>query len=301
MKEGVVGVLCGISLLGAGKLAQFVAPQLKAPAGLTLHQQEELEESAVASVFGEFRSSVADFLWLEADRYLHAGVATRGQLETEKQDKKVGKVQGTAKHDKHHDETTTVPNVESDWRGLLGDIERQTQPYMDMSQHEERDPKETIPLFRLMTWTNPHFIQGYVQGAMQIARQPTKLPEALAFLQEGERNNPESISIQATLCEMLFVRAHSPLKAEPYGRKALTLFAARDLQTLSTDEKDDANNAYRWLILIYRDLGDEQLKKGAREKAHTLYEVARGLSTECLHHYPEDPTATHFIREYAGK
>ena len=33
----------------------------------------------------------------------------------------------------------------------------------------------------------------------------------------------------------------------------------------------------------------------------TLYAVARQLSTECLQHYPEDPTAIHFLRSYAGK
>ena len=301
MKEGMVGVLCGVSLILAGKLSQVVQPQLKAPVGLTLHQQEELEESAVASVFGEFRASLADFLWLEADRYLHFGVGTRGRLETEKKDQKVGKVQGTTAHDSHHDETTIVPSEESDWRGMLGHIERQTQPYMDMSNHQERNAKETLPLFRLMTWSNPHFVQGYVQGAMQMASRPAKQQEALEFLQEGERNNPESLSIQATLCELFLVHLSRPFEAEPHGRKALVLYAARDKQTLSEDEKEDANHAYRWLVLIYRNLGDEQAKKGASEKAHTLYAVARQLSTECLQHYPEDPTAIHFLRSYAGK
>ena len=301
MREGMILGLCFVALVGAGKLAQSVQPQLKAPVGLTLHQQEALEESAVASVFGEFRASMADFLWLESDRYLHFGVSTRGRLESEKKDKKIGAVQGVVAHDSHHNETTIVPSEASDWRSILGHIERQTQPYMDMSHHQERYAKEALPLFRLMTWSNPHFIQGYVQGAMQMASRPNKLGEALAFLQEGERNNPESLSIQTTLCELLLVRFSRPLEAEPHGRKALELLATRDPKTLSLDEKEDANSAYRWLVILYRNLGDEQAQNGSADKAQMLYGMARTLAQECLQRYPEDPTAIQFLRKYTGK
>jgi tetratricopeptide (TPR) repeat protein len=296
MKESVAPLLCAASLVLAGKLGQAVQPHLKAPVGMTLHQQEALEESAVASVFGEFRASLADFLWLEADRYLHFGVGTRGRLDSEKNDAKVGKVQGVVAHDTHHDETTIVPSATSDWRGLLGHIERETQPYMDMSHHQERDAKEALPLFRLMTWSNPRFVQGYVQGAMQMASRPEKRQEALEFLLEGERNNPESISIQVTLCELYYRNLKQLEAAEPHGRKALELYATRDKATLSQDEQADANSAFRWLVGIYRDLGDVQSSQGAPEKAQTFYGMARQIAIKCLRYYPEDPTAIHFLR-----
>ena len=301
MKEIAVSALCLVALAVAGKLGQSIQPQLKAPVGMTLHQQEELEESAVSSLFGEFRASMADFLWLEADRYLHFGIATRGRLDAEKNDKKVGAVQGTASHDSHHDETTVVPSAQSDWRGLLGSLERQTQPYMDMSNHTERNPKEALPLFRLMTWSNPQFVQGYVYGATQMASLPDKKAEALAFLKEGERNNPESISIQSTLCEFYLVHRQKPQEAEPYGRQALSLFARKDLQTLSEDEKDDANSAFRWLVLIYRNQADEKAAQGESQQAQALYAAGRIVAQECLRHFPEDPTASLFLSKYAGK
>ena len=299
--ELAIGTLCITGLVLAGKLGQSVQPQLKAPVGLTLHQQEALEESAVASLFGEFRASVADFLWLESDRYLHFGVGTRGRLDSEKENKKVGAVKGKAAHDNHHDETTIVPNAEADWRGGLGNLERQTQPYMDLSHHEERDAKETLPLFRLMTWTNPHFVQGYVHGAMQMARVNAKLPEALAFLLEGERNNPDSLSIQATLCELYFVRLVKLEEALAHGNKALLLYSQKDRKTLSRDEDEDANNAFRWLVLIYRDLGDARRKAGDTSGAQQLYAQGRRLANACLQYYPEDPTAITFLRSFAGK
>jgi tetratricopeptide (TPR) repeat protein len=134
-----------------------------------------------------------------------------------------------------------------------------------------------------------------------MASKPNKLDEALAFLQEGERNNPESLSIQTTLCELFLVRFNRPLEAEPHGRKALELLAVRDPKTLSLDEKEDANSAYRWLVILYRNLGDEQAQKGEAEKARALYGMARLRAQECLQRYPEDPTAIQFLRKYTGK
>lgn len=300
-RELYMGAGCFAALVLAGLVSTRVEPQLRAPQGMTQLQKEALEESAVASVFGEFRASMADFLWLESERYLHSGVETRGRLESEKNDKKVGEVKGTSSHDSHHEETTVVPSASSDWRGLLGHIERETQPYMDMSHHTEKSPKEVLPLLRMATWSNPHFVQGYVNGAMQMVNLPGKRDEALAFLKEGERNNPESLSIQATLCEMYLVHFESPEQAEPYGRRALELFAQKDPQVLSQDEKEDANAAFRWLVGIYRNLGDQKAKAGDQEKARLLYAAGRTLATECLRHYPEDPTAIKFLREYAGK
>jgi hypothetical protein len=300
-RELFVGAGCFVALVLGGMITTAVEPQLRAPVGMTQHQKEALEESAVASVFGEFRSSMADFFWLESERYLHSGVETRGRLESEKKDKKVGEVTGTSSHDTHHEETTVVPAAASDWRGILGHIERQTQPYMDMSHHTEKSPKEVLPLLRMATWSNPHFVQGYVNGAIQMVHLPGKKEEALAFLLEGERNNPDSISIEATLCEIYFRHFAKPEVAEPYGRRALELYAHKDPQILSLDEKEDANGAFRWLVGIYRDLGDAQKKAGDTAKAEVLYGAGRGIATECLRHFPDDPTAIIFLRAHPGK
>ena len=300
LELGLGGLCVGLLAL-ARVLGGAVAPQLKAPAGLTQHQQEELEESAVASLFGEFRTTMADFLWLEADRYLHGGVTTRGMLASEQKDSSVGKVTGTQEIDHHTNETTVVPSKASDWRSMLGDIERETQPYQDMEHHREKDPKETLPLFRAMTLANPHFVQGYVQGAARMVALPGKQQEAIDFLQEGARNNPESIDVQTTLCEQYFYYLKKPLEAEPYGQRALALARARDKASLSEDEREAFVHAYRWLILIYRNTGDDLARQGQRQKAHQVFAAGRALSQECLTHFADDPTAHRYLREYAGR
>lgn len=296
-----LGVVClGFMALARG-IGSSVAPQLKAPAGLSQHQQEELEESAVASLFGEFRTSMADFLWLEADRYLHGGVTTRGMLASEQKDSSIGKVTGTQEHDHHHNETTVVPSKASDWRSVLGDIERETQPYQDMEHHSEKDPKETLPLFRGMTLANPRFVQGYVQGAVRMAVLPGKQAEALAFLKEGERNNPESLEIQEALCHLYFVYLHKPFEAEPYGQRALALARSRDKASLTEDEQKAINDTYRWLILIYRNAAEALAQQGQAKKSRQAHAVARALAKACLSDYPDDPTANRYLREYAGR
>src|SRR5438128_2576660 len=76
---GVVGLLA----LG-GWLRGVVAPQLRAPESLTRADQERLDHTASASLFGELRGGIGDYLWLKADRILHSGVdmraMTRGEL-----------------------------------------------------------------------------------------------------------------------------------------------------------------------------------------------------------------------------
>lgn len=294
------GVCVGLLTL-AQVVPGAVRTEFKAPVGLSQREREALEASAVASLFGEFRSSLADFLWLEADKYLHNGVTVRGMLESEKTDTKVGKVTGTEEHDHHENETTVIPSKASDWRMVLGEVERETQPYQNMEGHAEKDPKETLPLFPAMTLANPHFVQGYVNGAARMIRMPGKLESAITFLKEGERNNPDSIEIQAMLCEVYLVHKQAPLIAEPHGLKALSLAKARDRKTLTEDETLAYSDAYRWLILLYRNAADKLKRRGEGDKAKPISAIALALSKECLTQFPDDPTAHKYLSEHPGE
>ena len=254
-----------VSIVGAlalgGNIALRVEPTIvNAPSGMTSAQQERLDKAASASLFGQFRSSMADFLWLKADKYLHSGVDLRGLTPLEREARNADRVtsaRGEGGNRVHRgDETTVVPSSERDWRGFYGNIEREVQPYKNMEGHSHRDPKEALPLFRLMTWSNPHFIPGYVTGAAMIARDHSKFREAAAFLLEGERNNPDSIEIGNALGMIYTSRLHEYASARPFLRKAIEVGAARDRQTFSEDEDEAYENAYRWTVLNLRESGD---------------------------------------------
>lgn len=250
-------------------------------AGLSPKMQERMDKSATASLFGQFRSSMADFLWLKVDKYMHNGVELRGLTaqETKKADTELAKTDekdvagGFAQH---AEETTVVPSAKNDWRGILGDVERAVQPYQDMSNHKHRDPKEALPLYRLMTASNPNFIPGYVYGAAMISRDKTKYAEALAFLKEGETNNPNSIEIKTEIGMMYVSKLREFEKAPPSLVQAIEIASRRDSASFTEDEKEAWQNAFRWLVLAYR-------YQGERQKAHEA-------ATAGLKLFPEDVT-----------
>jgi hypothetical protein len=169
-------------------------------------------------------------------------------------------------HDKLIDEsavTTVIPSADRDFRGVLGDIERQISAYQDMHGHEHNDPKVALPLFRLMAWTDPQFIPGWTTGASIMARDGTKKADmqAFAFLQEGLKKNPESLAILAEMGRMSASHFGDLSTAAVFLTKSCKL-GAEHYDNLPEVEKDGLNQSVRWLSLCYRDLGmkEEQQK-----------------------------------------
>jgi hypothetical protein len=248
----VVGAIC---LLALGDWARgVVAPHLGAPSALGHADQDRLDQSASGSLFGELRGGLADYLWLKADRILHNGVDMRGLTHAEQHDSRHWRASNAAGEDagnRSHavGETTVVPNRQADRRGILGEIERHVKPYMDMRHHHHRDAADTMSLFRLMTWANPHFIPGWVVGANILMGACRRPEEALAFLHEGEKQNPESLEIQEEIGRYLMYRFHDPAAAEQRFQRAIALGAAKG--TLTDDERQGWEDAHRWLFIRY--------------------------------------------------
>jgi tetratricopeptide (TPR) repeat protein len=282
IKGGLAAVALISLLTVTNSISAKVQPALESTAGMSQEQQEKLEQIASASLFGQFRTSMADFLWLKTDKYLHNGVDLRGTTELEKEAGHADKVE-SAKGEviQHAEETTVVPSQRRDWRGFIGNIERQVRPYEDMSNHAHKDPKEALPLFRLMTWSNPHFIPGYIVGSALIAMDRAKVPEAIDFLSEGVKNNPESIEINNALGQMLTSKVRRYDEALPYLRKSIALAHARDAKTLTEDEMDAWQNAYRWTVLNRREAGDAA--------------AARQAATEGLKFFPQDVVCRRYL------
>ena len=285
--ELTVLALCATGMGLSSQLAIRARPDLAAPTAMSTSQQEKLEQVASASLFGQFRSSMSDFLWLKVDKYLHRGVDMRGLTKEEKERDSAERVRNDASeagHREHSDETTIVPSKRGDWRGVLGDVERDIKPFSAMGAHTHRDPREALPLFRLMTWSNPKFIQGYTTGAVMMAREKKALEEALAFLTEGQRNNPESIEIEATFA-FLLLKGQEKRHAEAvvHAEKGLANLTHKDLRALSEEEVTAWQDCIRWRVLSYRDLGQRQ---------RAIQAAQEGLAQ-----FPDDSTCTKLLKD----
>jgi tetratricopeptide (TPR) repeat protein len=255
-----IGALAGIGcLLAAGAwVRQAVTPTLGSTPSPRMADLDSLEHSPSASLLGEVRGGFADYLWMKAERLVHSGVETRAMTAAEQQDEKrwhnsVAPGETTSVARQEEGETTVVPNQEADHRGILGDLERQIKPYMDMRSHHHRDPGETAALFRLMTWANPRFIPAWIVGANVLAENLHRPKEALSFLKEAEGKNPESLEVQAEIGRYLVYTFHDSAAAERYFRRAIDLGARQ--AKLPQEESDAWENAHRWLVIEYGRLG----------------------------------------------
>jgi hypothetical protein len=244
----LVTLTAALCLLGAGADSVRRATQ-PAPEG----------SPELSTAGWEGRRLMAQFLWIKTHAVLHAGVEERearpGEKETRAGEYHThGAKEGGHGHGDGDDDedghVLSIPPPQEDFRGVLGDLEREVKPYKGKDGRLfSKDSEQTIPFYRLMTWTDPHFIQGYTIGATFIARAGQFADKGLQFLHEGERNNPRSFEIQTELGRFYLVYKHDYPTAERYLRRAVQLIPQdRKLTDLEDDERMDA---YHWLALTY--------------------------------------------------
>lgn len=242
----IVGLL-GVSVV-SGTLVRLAVPYHTQRAE-TLDVLAIYDKKAMTSVFGEFRGSFALYLWAKTDEYTHGGVRLRPMTEREK---RLGNVHAASSADglhTHTDETGVIPEPERDPRWLWGDIERQVKPYFDVRHHFHRPVREVLPLYRFMTWVDPTFVPGYLVGAQMILFDNKRnLSQALAFLEEGARNNPKSIAIFTELGRYHLVHTKRYELAERYLLQAVENGA--EWMPSNPFERDGLLHAYRWLALL---------------------------------------------------
>ncbi len=191
------------------------------------HQQirdfEAVKESAVFTLFGQLQSSISDLMWIKTLEYLHNGIIYRMPTEHEREQGiraiSFCKMGGGVCH---HDGPSLIPGKDRDWRGILGEIDRNIEPWRP-GKPLHSGPQQLIPWYRLLVKFNPHYITAYTNGAFFMTDFAQMPKMGVDFLLEGARNNPWSFEIQAKLGEIYFDSFQDYEKAAQALEKAAKL------------------------------------------------------------------------------
>jgi len=170
---------------------------------------------------------------------------------------------------------TVIRDATDDFRGFIGYLERNVKPWRDPRlPHQHTEGTELLPWFRLQTLSDPHNVRSYLIGSWWLkAKGDTQVLEALAFVEEGIRNNPDAFQLHLMKGSILFKLNRREEAAAAY-EKAVDL--ARRIRPPEGDDdpkaeelgwdrykEQDARTAARMEVLLRKNLGqtDEALRK----------------------------------------
>lgn len=249
---GTAGLLVVVGTMAMGALPEA----MRQPSAQG--SQDVFEEKPTTSVVGGFRTTLAGYLFAKSHEYLHGGVVMRPATQAEiAQEARIASHGDQLKDHHGVGETTGVPEPERDVRGVWGTVERQTQPFMDIRHHGHRDASEALPLFRMMTWSDPHFVEAYSMGAHLVFSgvRERNVEKALEFLDEGIANNPDAYVLRADAGGYNFYNLKRLDHALEHYRAAASIIER------TPDSKLDllhAEQTWGAMVQVYRRSGDRE-------------------------------------------
>lgn len=224
----------------AGYLANAVEPIVSA------ENLQKTRESLPLTLLGQLRITFDDYLWLKTEDYLHFGI-TKGSYSSRALSKSMAEAFQT-RTGRAGGNTTRKPHEERNWRGFFAELE-----LFHPAKGNHGDPRELLPWYRIQTAINPADTAAYVNGAFFLADFAKKPDEALSFLQQGAKNNPDSIEIFEAIGRLYFEKWKDYDQAIVYLKKAVALGKDRK----RNDAEEDAfEKAYLFLARAYREQGD---------------------------------------------
>ena len=189
--------LCALIL--AAVLAHGLAPQLHVETRYKPGEYQAAKESIALSLLGQLRMSVSDLMWLKTLEYLHNGVIYRMPSDQEQREGvRATEFTGMGAGVAHKDGPSLVPDQERDWRGVLGELNRNIEPWRP-GHPQHSDPQELIPWYQVLVKFNPHYVQAYTNGAFFMSDFAGHPELARDFLIAGAAKNPWSFEIPSVL------------------------------------------------------------------------------------------------------
>jgi len=256
-------------LIIAAVLAHALAPQLRSDARYKPGEYQAAKESIALSLMGQLQMSVSDLMWLKTLEYLHNGIIYRMPSEREQThgihaEEFTGMGAGVA----HKDGPSLIPDENRDWRGILGEMNRNIEPWKPGHAHHS-DPQELIPWYQVLVKFNPHYVQAYTNGAFFMSDFAGQPEMGRDFLIAGAKKNPWSFEIESSLGRIHFDyfkdyqnAANALAKATELARKE-KLSLAKHKDKLDSVQVHILSEAYLFLARSYTELGQFDLALAA--------------------------------------
>jgi len=180
---------------------------------------EVRNSSAVATMFGEIRTTMSDVLFLKTERYLHSGIAYMPHMNEDRL-----KDLGTDADQEDVGVGTVIRTPENDFRGPIGHLQRALHPWQDPGKaHIHTAGTELLPWYRVMTMADPRNIRGWTIGGYWLKNHDPE--EGLNFLKEGVEKNPEAFQIHYMLGSTYLNEATKLAEPIRHGRRYLEITA----------------------------------------------------------------------------
>jgi tetratricopeptide (TPR) repeat protein len=195
---------------------------------------------------GEARSMVSNVAILQADRYYHGGV---GHLD----EHQCGKL-WECDHDHEHDEKRLHVH-EKEARSQCGrfNVLMKISEQIELTEHihlEGGQVKEIVPWLYYAARVDPHNILAYTLSAFYLADKLGKTDQAMAFLREGLRKNPDAWEINAEIGRIYFQYYKN------YDAAAYFLNAALQHLNETPHDKFDERRVVSLLAHTYEAMGE---------------------------------------------
>jgi hypothetical protein len=202
-------------------------------------------------------------------------------------------------HEHHGDGevvATIIRTKGNDFRGFLGDLEREIKPWRDPSlPHQHTAGTELLPWFRLATLGNPQNERAYMIGTWwlkTLATEEQRL-EGLKFIEEGIANNPNSFALQLSRGYLLRDLKRNKEAHQAFMKAAELLFLERPpngqiTRDWTVSREEMAVGAMTMAILTTR---DEVGTTAALELARSLHHRSQAQPIERILHALEKEVA----------
>ena len=227
-----------------------------------------VERDVFFRTLGETKALVSDLTYLKADEYYHGGVKHK-DLEPHIclfRDKEARREKPEHKHayEKKH-EQEKFPGF-----NILSRIGSELSIHTVKHLHGEEE-KEIMPWLYYSVKLNPHNVEAYVVGAYWVGSRLGKVDEALKFLREGMKHNPDAWQIYSEAGSFYFHQKKNYIQAVKLYSKAESLMSEKNA------DEFDKSHVFTFLGASYEKTGKIDRALEYYRKDVDLFPSHRGL------------------------